>query len=92
MRATFRAVVGENLADRLQSIRASTLLVWGALDDETPLWMGEQMESLIPDAALIVFPGAGHYSYAHDPVRFGRIAHEFLVLQPRSVGTTEGVA
>jgi pimeloyl-ACP methyl ester carboxylesterase len=85
MRATFRLVIGQDVTERLPRIRATTLLVWGDRDDDTPLWMAERMEELIPDAGLAVFEGAGHYSYADDPVRFGSVARLFLVEQPRTL-------
>ena len=82
MRPTLVRVVNEDLSDRLPRIARPTLLVWGALDEDTPLWMGKRMEELIPDAGLVVFEGARHYSYADEPVRFGRIAREFLGPRP----------
>ena len=41
MRGTFRAVIATDLTERLPRIRASTLLVWGERDEDTPLWMGQ---------------------------------------------------
>jgi pimeloyl-ACP methyl ester carboxylesterase len=83
MRGTFRALVAGDLTDRLRQIRASTLLVWGDQDDDTPLWMGQRMEELIPDAGLVVLEGAGHFSYADSPGRFRAVARQFLLDQPR---------
>ena len=83
MRGTFRAVIAEDLTDRLPRISAPTLLVWGENDDDTPLWMAHRMEELIPDAGLVVLEGAGHYSYADSPGQFGAVARRFLVEQPR---------
>jgi pimeloyl-ACP methyl ester carboxylesterase len=76
-------VIAADLRDRLPKIRASTLLVWGERDDDTPLWMAHRMEELIPDAGLVVLEDAGHYSYADAPGQFGAVAHRFLVEQPR---------
>jgi len=84
MRGTFRAVVSADLADRLPRIVASTLLVWGDRDDDTPLWMAHRMEELIPDAGLVVLEGAGHYSYADAPGQFRAVARRFLLEQPRA--------
>lgn len=78
LRATLVRVVNEDLTDRLPRVSCPTLIVWGARDEDTPLWMGERMEQLIPDAGLVVFDAAGHYAYADEPQRFGRIAREFL--------------
>jgi pimeloyl-ACP methyl ester carboxylesterase len=85
MRGTFRRLIAMDLSDRLPRIKATTLLVWGEEDEDTPLWMAHRMEELIPDAGLAVFEGAGHYSYADDPVRFGSVARLFLCEQPRQL-------
>jgi pimeloyl-ACP methyl ester carboxylesterase len=85
MRGTFRAVIATDLSERLPRIRASTLLVWGDRDEDTPLWMAKRMEELIPDVGLVVLEGAGHYSYADSPGRFGAVARRFLIEQPREV-------
>ena len=89
MRGTFRAVVAADLTDRLPRIRASTLLVWGERDDDTPLWMANRMEELIPDAGLVVIEGAGHYSYADSPGQFRSVARRFLIDQPREVAAKD---
>jgi pimeloyl-ACP methyl ester carboxylesterase len=83
MRGTFRAVVAQNLTERLPRISASTLLVWGDADDDTPVWMGRRMEEMIPDAGLVVLEGVGHYSYAESPGQFRAVARRFLLDQPR---------
>ena len=90
MRGTFRAVIASDLTDRLPRVQASTLLVWGDQDDDTPLWMGQRMEELIPDAGLVVLEGAGHYSYADSPGQFRAVARQFLLEQPRQVAAREG--
>jgi pimeloyl-ACP methyl ester carboxylesterase len=89
MRGTFRAVIAADLRERLSRIGASTLLVWGELDEDTPLWMGHEMESLIPDAGLVVLEGAGHYSYADAPGQFRAVARRFLLEQPRELAGRE---
>ncbi|MCC7367718.1 MAG: alpha/beta hydrolase [Chloroflexi bacterium] len=78
MRGTLVRVVNEDWRHLLPKIQAPTLLVWGELDDQTPLSDGELMEKLIPDAGLVVFPGAGHYAYADDLGRFARVVGHFL--------------
>jgi pimeloyl-ACP methyl ester carboxylesterase len=83
MRETFRRVVAENLADHLPRISAPCLLVWGSADEDTPLWMGERMAELLPDGALVVFEGAGHFAYADQPGRFAEVSRLFLCEQPR---------
>jgi pimeloyl-ACP methyl ester carboxylesterase len=77
MRGTFRAVIGEDLTPRLAKIQASTLLIWGDADEDTPLWMAERVEQEIDDAALVVLKG-GHYVYAERAAEFNLIAKHFL--------------
>ena len=77
MRGTFRRLIAEDLSPLLPSVRASTLLVWGSRDEDTPLWMGRRMEEAIPDAGLVVLEG-GHYAYAERAGEFNRIAAHFL--------------
>ena len=79
MRQTFNLVLQQDLAWCLPKIQAETLLIWGTEDTATPLWMGEQMEKEIPNAALIRFEGLGHFAYLDDYPRFKAIAWKYLV-------------
>lgn len=63
MRQVLSKVVNEDLTYLLKDINAPTLLVWGELDDQTPLSDAKIMEKEIPNAGLVVFPNAGHYAY-----------------------------
>ena len=63
MRETFVKVVNQDLRPYAARVARSTLLFWGDKDEDTPLWQGQELEKLIPDAGLIVYEGAGHYSY-----------------------------
>ncbi|HUB99403.1 MAG TPA: alpha/beta hydrolase [Solirubrobacterales bacterium] len=83
MRETFRRVIAEDLAELLPEIKVPSLLVWGDIDEDTPLWMGERMAELLPDGALVVFEGAGHFAYADQPGRFAEVTRLFLCEQPR---------
>lgn len=78
LRPTFVKLVNQDLTPMLPRIQASTLLIWGETDTATPVSDGQTMERLIPDAGLVVFPGAGHFSYLDQPRRFARVASHFL--------------
>jgi pimeloyl-ACP methyl ester carboxylesterase len=78
MRATLVRVVNEDLRPLLPRVNAPTLLIWGDQDRETPLSDAAIMEQEIPDAGLVVFPGAGHFSYLDDLPRFCQIVKYFL--------------
>ncbi len=63
LRETFVKVVNEDLLPYAARVQCSTLLLWGDRDEDTPLWQGQLLEKTIPDAGLVVYEGAGHYSY-----------------------------
>lgn len=71
MRAVLSKTVNEDLKAVMPKIKAPTLLFWGELDSATPLSDAKIMEKLIPDAGLVVVPGAGHFSFltAQDLIR-----------------------
>lgn len=83
MRAILSRVVNEDLSDRLSLIKAPTLLIWGADDTATPVWMARKMEKTIPDAGLVVFDHCGHYSFLDNPVQFAAVLRSFLHSKPK---------
>jgi pimeloyl-ACP methyl ester carboxylesterase len=88
LRPTLVKLVNADLRPYMPDIAASTLLVWGADDNDTPVAMAREMERLIPDAGLVVLEGAGHFSYLDQPARFARIVSHFLA-PPAPAGATE---
>lgn len=78
MRGTLVKSVNEDLSPRLPEVSASTLLLWGEKDTATPLSDGRKMENLIPDAGLVVLPGAGHFSYLDQPLICEQAIRSFL--------------
>ena len=73
MRQTFINVVNQDLLDHAKRVQVSTILIWGDKDEDTPLSNGKQLEEAIPDAALIIYEGAGHYAYLEFPDKTARI-------------------
>jgi pimeloyl-ACP methyl ester carboxylesterase len=78
MRPTLVRLVNSDLREHLSRIAAPTLLIWGGNDTDTPLSAAREMEQLIPDAGLVVFEGAGHYSYLDQFSRFATVVSHFL--------------
>lgn len=78
MRETFKQVIAADLRPYARRVTCPALLIWGSDDADTPLWMGQMLEKLIPDAGLIVFDGAGHYSYLERTAEFVRIVDHFF--------------
>lgn len=78
MRATMSLSVNDDLCHFMPSIKAPTLLLWGENDTATPLRDARRMERLIPDTGLVIFPGAGHYSFLDAPAHFAAVLSSFL--------------
>ncbi len=78
MRDTFVKTVSTHLDDKVGQIEVPTLIFWGDEDQEIGRDQVETLESLIPDAGLVVLPGAGHYAYLDDPMTFLRATRFFL--------------
>lgn len=75
MRDTFLRVVNQDLSEYAKRITTPTLLIWGENDQDTPLWQAKTLEKLIPDAGLVVYPNAGHYSYLEHPDQTAQAMH-----------------
>lgn len=78
MRQTFVKVIQQDLRECYPHISSSTLLIWGDEDTETPLWMGREMEKMIPDAGLVILEGGSHFAYLEQAQRFNLIVRHFL--------------
>jgi pimeloyl-ACP methyl ester carboxylesterase len=78
LRETFVRVIEQDLSHYAARVKAPTVLIWGSLDKDTPLWQGRRLEELIPDAGLIIFEGAGHFSYLERLHDFIRIVDHFF--------------
>lgn len=78
LRETFVRVVNEDLLPYAARVACPTLLFWGEKDEDTPLWQGKLLEKTIPDAGLVVYPGAGHYSYLEHLGEFVKVVDYFF--------------
>jgi pimeloyl-ACP methyl ester carboxylesterase len=63
--------------DLLPRIAASTLLIWGEADVRSPLSVAHHLEAAIPNARLVVIPGAGHVSNLERPEQFNKAVRMF---------------
>jgi pimeloyl-ACP methyl ester carboxylesterase len=68
--------------DLLPRIAVPTLLIWGERDARSPLSVARQFEDAVPDAKLVVIPGAGHVSNLEAPELFNDAVREFCRAQP----------
>ena len=78
MRGSLVKAVNEDLEPLLPQITAETLLIWGDKDTATPVSDGRKMEKQIKGSGLVVFSGAGHYSFLEQPYLFAKVIKSFL--------------
>lgn len=78
MRAIMSRVVNEDLRHLLPEIKAPTLLIWGERDTATPIADARLMERLIPDAGLVSYPEAGHFSFLDRPAQTRAVIDNFI--------------
>ncbi|MBE6775919.1 MAG: alpha/beta hydrolase [Ruminococcaceae bacterium] len=78
MRQTLVKVVNEDLTHLMPNVKCPALLIWGTADDATPLSDAEIMEKLMPQAGLVTFEGAGHYSFLERQAQYLRVLASFM--------------
>jgi pimeloyl-ACP methyl ester carboxylesterase len=78
LKETFVKVIEQDLLPYAVRVRRPTLLIWGDRDEDTPLWQGRKLEAAIPDAGMVVYPGAGHFSYLERLPDYIRVVNHFL--------------
>ena len=79
--ATCEALARWDFRNRVGEIRAPTLVVVGAADPVTAPPEIEPLAEGIPDARLVVLPGAAHLANVERPDEFGAAVSEHLALQ-----------
>ena len=58
------------------------LISWGGKDIVTPLWQGEALQKMLPNAQLKVMPDVGHIPYIEDINVFNKTLLNFLHGKP----------
>jgi pimeloyl-ACP methyl ester carboxylesterase len=67
------------LTNRLNTITADTLIVWGREDRLVPWHQGEVLAAAIPHSKFAVIAAAGHTPMREKRETFQRIVHNFLI-------------
>ena len=78
MRQTLVKCVNTDMTPKMPEVSQPALLIWGENDTATPIADGETMERLMPNAALIKVPNAGHYSYLDQWPLVSRVLASYL--------------
>lgn len=66
---TFIGFLEDNSSEKLDKIKAPTLIVWGDHDTVIPKSDQETFVDKITDSRFVVYPGAGHALYCEEPER-----------------------
>jgi pimeloyl-ACP methyl ester carboxylesterase len=66
------------LLDRLPSITAPTLVVWGGCDYVLPVSQAQVAVNLLPNGRLAVLPDCGHLPHIESPARFTDVLGSWL--------------
>ena len=79
MRESFIKIVNEFLDEKVKNIAASTLLIFGKKDKETPVYMGRRLNKRIKNSTLYVVRGAGHFAFVEKPREISEKIKEFFL-------------
>ena len=77
-RAMAYALAEANLRDVLPSVDVRTLLLYGDVDERSPLNVAEDLRDSIPTSRLVLMAGLGHEGYLESPERFDAEVRRFL--------------
>ncbi len=72
MKKTFSNIVSKDLSDLAKNIKCKTLLIYGSLDRETPLYMAKKYNKLIKNSKLKIYKNFGHFAYIQNSEEFVR--------------------
>ena len=78
MRKILVETVNQDLSEYAKKITAPTLLMWGDNDTEEPVERAQELEKIMKDAGLIVFPNSSHYAYLENLNQVIKIIKEFV--------------
>jgi pimeloyl-ACP methyl ester carboxylesterase len=77
-RAMAHSMAEADLRDILPQVRVPTLLLYGELDERSPLHIAEYLRAHIPNARLVVIPDAGHMASVAAPAAFNGHVRRFI--------------
>jgi len=77
-RAIAHSMAEADLRNVLPQINVPTLLLYGELDERSPLHIAEDLRKYIRNAKLTVIPGVGHLSNAEAPAVFNDHIRRFI--------------
>lgn len=78
MKKTFVNIVNTHLEEYCPFIQASTLIIFGKDDKETPVYMAKRLKKLIKNSKLCVLSHAGHFAYIDRKMAVFSLIDRFL--------------
>jgi len=60
---TFKNIVNEHFDSYISEIKKPTLIIYGSLDKDTPLYMAQYLHKKIENSKLEIIKNAGHFCY-----------------------------
>lgn len=63
MRDILVNTVNHDISEDVKNIQTDTLLIWGDQDTYVTVEDAHELEELLPNSGLVVFPGCTHYAY-----------------------------
>jgi pimeloyl-ACP methyl ester carboxylesterase len=78
VRSAVRLAVHYDARALAARMRCPTLILWGRDDRILPLWMGEQLRTLIGGADFVVWDDTGHCPMIEQPQRFDELVTAWL--------------
>ena len=63
MRQILVETVNLDITEEVKKIKASTLIIWGTLDEAVDVDRAYELERLIDDAGIVIYEGCTHYAY-----------------------------
>lgn len=70
--------VNTDITENVKKIKCPTIIIWGTNDQAVPLADAYELESLLPDAAVIQYDGCTHYAYLERINQTNRIIKNFI--------------
>lgn len=67
-----------NYVERLDQVKASTLITAGRYDPQTPIECARELAKGIHDSSLEIFENSGHYPFIEEKDRFLEVVESFL--------------
>jgi pimeloyl-ACP methyl ester carboxylesterase len=78
MREIFKFIVQEELTTPIASVRIPCALIWGSLDQITPVWIAKKMHDAITNSSLTIIEDADHGVSYKKPKEFSEYVDTFL--------------